>query len=209
MTEIETLYHKTYADNNRKDPKFYIDTYESNRDLIEGSDTSTSNPDYDGIMRLTADYALSLSIYGSSTKSLPYLDKAIGLFQNSSTKDLVKVPIYEMLIWTRGMENYNAKKYSIATKDFDYLVDNYPDNDKYKQWLYASKTIRATKYLNILWGLTVFCFVWASFIKSEDEKFKYILIITAIIAGILAILTEIAKAIIKFSIKENKRSNGL
>lgn len=118
MTEIEILYNKIYSENLTRDPKHFINIYVENKNLIEGADPLTSNPDYDGIMRITADYALSLSHYGSSRIALPYLDKAIQLFKGSSIDDLTKVSMYEILIWTRGMENYNQKKYSLATTDF-------------------------------------------------------------------------------------------
>src|SRR5665213_4344425 len=132
MTDIKSLYDKIYSDRIQKDPKVFIDIYEENKNLIEGADPSISNPDYDGIMRITAEYALSLSQYGSSRKSIPYLDKAIQLFKNSSQTDLSKPQMFEMLVWARGIENYNQKEYSLASTDFQYLVDNYPDNDKYR-----------------------------------------------------------------------------
>ncbi|WP_026897707.1 hypothetical protein [Daejeonella oryzae] len=94
MTEIRILYDKTYSDNLTRDPKYFINLYEENKNLIEGADPSTANPDYDGILRLTSDYALSLSQYGSSRKAIPYLDKSIQLFKNSSVKDLTKVQMY-------------------------------------------------------------------------------------------------------------------
>jgi hypothetical protein len=83
MTDIKKLYDKIYSDGIQKDPKIFIDIYEENKNLIEGADKSTSNPDYDGIMRITAEYALSLSQYGSSRKSIQYLDKSFqGQFTN-------------------------------------------------------------------------------------------------------------------------------
>jgi hypothetical protein len=121
MTDIKKLYDKIYSDGIQKDPKIFIDIYEENKNLIEGADKSTSNPDYDGIMRITAEYALSLSQYGSSRKSIPYLDKSIQLFKDSSQTDLTKVHMFEMLVWARGIENYNQKKYSLASTDFQYF----------------------------------------------------------------------------------------
>ena len=95
MTDIKSLYDKIYSDRETKDPKIFINIYEENINLIEGADNLTSNPDYKGIMRITADYALALSQYGSSRKSIPYLDKAIQLFKNSSLTDLKEVQMFE------------------------------------------------------------------------------------------------------------------
>jgi hypothetical protein len=70
MTDIKILYDKIYSDGIQKPPKVFIDIYEENKNLIESADTSTSNPDYDGIMRITGEYGMALSSYGSSKKSL-------------------------------------------------------------------------------------------------------------------------------------------
>ena len=202
MTEIKSLCEKIYSGNNNRAPKQFIDLYEENKTLIESEDLSISDPDYDGIMRLTSDYALSLSQYGSSKKALPYLDKAIQLFKNSSTEDLTKISMYETLVWARGVENYNNKKYKLASQDFQYLVDTYPDNDKYRNWLFASKTIKAKKWLNFLWGGVIVCVVWQTRVNKEDLKLKYYLLIAAIILFILAIVIEILNALLKTKIKE-------
>ena len=202
MTEIKILYDKIYLEITSRDPKHFIDLYEENKNLIEGADSSTSNPDHDGIMRITSDYALALSQYGSSRKAIPYLDKAIQLFKDSSSKDLTKISLYEMLVWARGVENYNQKKYSLATKDFQYLVDNYPDNDKYRNWLLASKTIKVKKYSNLLWLGVLICLVWETMVNKEDAKLKFSLLIAATVLFVLAIAVEIFNFLVKAKIKK-------
>jgi tetratricopeptide (TPR) repeat protein len=202
MTDIKILYDKIYSDGIQKPPKIFIDIYEENKNLIESADSSTSNPDYDGIMRITAEYALSLSSYGSSKKSIPYLDKAIQLFKDSSQTDLTKVQMYEALVWARGLENYNQKNYSIAAKDFQYLVDNYPDNDKYRNWLLASKTVHTRKYLNYAWAATVVFLVCETMVSKEDGQLKNYFLIATTIFFVIAIIGEIANALIKSRIKK-------
>lgn len=202
MTDIKILYDKIYSDGIQKPPKVFIDIYEENKNLIEGADTSTFNPDYDGIMRITAEYGLSLSQYGSSKKSIPYLDKAIQLFKNSSETDLAKIQMYETLVWARGVENYNQKKYSLASPDFQYLVDNYPDNDMYRNWLLASKTVQAKKYVNYVWAAAAVCLFWESMVNKEDGQLKNYIIVTTAILFVIAIVGEIANAIIKSRIKK-------
>ena len=202
MTDIKTLYDKIYSEGIQKPPKVFIDIYEENKNLIEGADSSTSNPDYDGIMRITAEYGLALSRYGCSRKSIPYLDKAIQLFKDSSQTDLTKVQMYEMLIWARGIENYNQKKYSLAKPDFQYLVDNYPDNDKYRNWLLASRTIQVKKYVNFIWGATAVFLVWETMVSKEDRQLKDYLLIATTILFVIALIGEIVNALIKSSIKK-------
>jgi tetratricopeptide (TPR) repeat protein len=197
MTELKILYDKIYFDNQTRDPKQFIDLYEENKILIESANNSITNPDFDGIMRITSDYPLSLSHYGSSRKAIPYLDKAVQMFKNSSWKDLTRLSMYEMLVWTRGVENYNQNKYSLAAKDFQYLVDTYHDNDKYKKWLLASRTVKIKKYLNFFWFGALACLIFESMVKKEDAKFKEYLLIASIILFGFAIATEIINVIIK------------
>jgi len=202
MTEIKILYDKIYSENLNRDPKHFIDLYDENKNLIEGADPSTSNPDYDGIMRITSEYALSLSHYGSSRKAIPYLDKSIQLFKDRAVDDLTKVPMYEMLVWTRGVEHYNNKNYKTASQDFQYLVYTYPDNDKYRNWLLASKTIKAKKYLNYIWGFAFMSFIWYSLAtKDGDTNRDYFLMATGVFV-LIGILVEIANSILKSSIKQ-------
>ena len=135
MTEIEAIYEKFLSEIKSKSPKEYIEFYKVNNDIIESGDTSLGSIDYNNIVSLTAEYALALSYYGSSRKALIYLDKAIKLIENATTGDLSKDNTYEILALTRGHENFNQKNYLEATKDYKYLAENYPDNDKYKKWL--------------------------------------------------------------------------
>jgi tetratricopeptide (TPR) repeat protein len=202
MTDIKLIYDKIYSDGIQKDPKVFIDIYEENKNLIEGADASISNPDYEGIMRITAEYALSLSQYGSSRKSIPYLDKAIELFKNSSQTDLSKLQMFEMLFWARGMENYNQKKYSLASTDFQYLVNNYPDNDKYRNWLIASKTIKTKKYLNFIWGFAIMGFVWYLMATNERDQNRNYFLGAAIVFGLVAVTVEIKNSLLKSRIKK-------
>ena len=202
MTDIKSLYDKIYSDRETKDPKIFIDIYEENKNLIESADNSTSNPDYKGIMRITADYALALSQYGSSRKSIPYLDKAIQLFKNSSLTDLKEVQMFETLVWARGTENYNQEKYSLASTDFQYLADNYPDNDKYRNWLIASKTIKTKKYLNFIWGFAMVGFIWYLMATNDRDQNRNYFLGAAIVFGLVAVTVEIRNSLLKSRIKK-------
>ncbi|MCX6291587.1 MAG: hypothetical protein NT126_07460 [Bacteroidetes bacterium] len=205
MDQLEIFYNKLYDNKESKDPKTFIKLFEENKELIESTDASTSNPDFSGILRLISDYAISLSNYGSTTKAIPYLDKAIKLFHDFSTfknEDLNKIPIYETLVWRRGVDNYHLKKYSLATTDFQYLVENFPDNDVYRNWLLASRTIKAKKYLNILWPAGFICLMWETMVNKEDAKLKDYLLIAMIVIFVLAIAVEIINSLVKDSIKK-------
>ena len=203
MKDIKSLYDKIYSDTSTKDPKTFINIYEENKDLIEGADYTISNPDYKGIMRITADYALALSHYGSSRKSIPYLDKAIQLYKNSPLAGSKEGTMFEALLLARGIENYNQKKYSLASTDFQYLVGNYPDNDRYKNWLIASRTIKTKKYLNYIWGFAITGFVWYSMATSDRDPNRIYFLIATIAFVLVAVGFEVANSLRKSRI--NKR----
>lgn len=208
MTNIETLYHKTYSGDPRHESSYQIDNYESNKDLIKSADPSVSNPDYDGIMRLTADYALVLYKNGKSKKALPYLDKAINLFQNSSIKDLYKVPMYETLLLSRGIVNYNNRKYSIASNDFVWLVTSDPESCKYRNWLLAAKTYKQKRYLNIAWRLALFCLLFHSFIVREHDSLRRLLLWIGIASLGVAVIQEANLYFVKRKVRKTAYNNG-
>ena len=97
MTEIEILYDKIYNHPKRNDDKFFIDFYEENKNLIESSDTSVSESEYDKVLKITSDYALSLYHHGYSKKAATYLDKAIHFFTDCERIDLTNGSLYEKL----------------------------------------------------------------------------------------------------------------
>jgi len=201
MSEIKDFHDYIYNKLKPSSPKVYIDVYEKNKTLIESSDFSISNPDFVELTSITSDYAMALSEYGNSTKAMPYLAKSINLFEEKYD-ELKNMSMYEMLKWYRGVENYNLKKYSLASKDFQFLVDTYPENDKYRNWLLASKTINLRKYLNYFWSCEFVCIFWYTLISKENFVLKQILIVVAIVLIVVAIFGEIMVALMKASIKK-------
>ncbi|WP_026897706.1 hypothetical protein [Daejeonella oryzae] len=106
-----------------------------------------------------------------------------------------------MLVWTRGVEHYNNKNYKTAAQDFQYLVDTYPDNDKYRNWLLASKTIKAKKYLNYIWLLALVSLIWSTLAtKDGDTNKDYFLMATGVFV-LTGISLEIANSVLKSRIK--------
>lgn len=202
MTELKKIYDKIYTEHLGRDPKQLIRFYEQNKDLIEVEDLSLSNPDYNGIMRIMTDYAKALSYYGNSKKALIYLNKSDELFKNStSAKELVDVSVYEDLIWVRGTEYFNQKKYSLAIKDFQYLVDNYPNNDKYRDWLLGLKTTRIKKYTNFIWPLFFVCIIWSSLLDEKNRTLILILLYVGAVLFVLGIGIELFNFLLKKKIK--------
>lgn len=202
MSAIKDIYNEIYSEHLDLDAVQLILYYEQHTDLIEVENLLPSNPDYDGIMRITADYAKALSYYGDSKKALIYLNKSDKLFKNStSAKELVEIPVYEDLIWIRGMEYYNQRNYNLATKDFRYLVDNYPYNDKYRSWLLGVKTIRIKKYSNFIWPLFFVCIIGIFLLNNRKTSVNFVLLTVSSILFIAGITIDIFDFVMKRKIK--------
>lgn len=202
MTEIEALYENYESETKSKSHKDYIDFYEANKAVIEGGDTSTWSVDAIYITNMTSGYALSLSYYGSSRKSLPYLDKAIELFENLNENDfLSKDNSCETLRWIRGKENHNQKNYIDAAKDFTYLVEHYPDNDIYKNWLKSSLTNRTEQLNNFAWVGAGITFAIGTFTKKVDLLTSFLFDICSVIFLIIIVFLAVRNYLIKSKIK--------
>jgi tetratricopeptide (TPR) repeat protein len=149
--KLNNLYNQIYQDESAKDPKKFIGIVEQDLNIIDKSDYE-NHDDYVKATRLLADYGISLFNTGYLKKAIPYLDRAIKQIENDQKikdNDLFEEPLYEVLIFNRGMTLYNLKKYKESRPDFKILVNRFPDNDRYKNWYNAS----ADYLLNRLqWG---------------------------------------------------------
>lgn len=206
MSDFAILYNKLYIDRVTKDPKTFIDIYDANRMYIENQDTSSSNPNFRDLVQIIADYGIALSFYGSTTKAIPYLDKADRLFKEyaelNKKEDVLKSSMYERLVWERGKINYGLKKYNLSAKDFQYLVDTFPDNDKYREGLMASRTIKSKKIINSLWMAAAVLFIWYSFVTKDGDKLRDYFLMALIVCIIVAVVMEIMNSLVKRGIEK-------
>lgn len=161
MKTISEIYDKIYQDNSTKDSKKFLSILESEHELLLVSNFDSYDDRYK-TTRLISDYSLHLSNNGFVKRSISFMNHAIALFESDEKlrgKDLLNEPLFEALIWKRGENYYNLKKFSLAKRDFKRLLTKWPENDRFKNWYNASACYR----LNQLgWGfvsLIVFCFV--------------------------------------------------
>ena len=94
----------------------------------------------------------------------------------------------------------------MAAKDFQFLVKNYPDNDKYRNWLRASKTIKVKKISNNIWFGVFICIVWELLLKTENANLKLGLFITACILFVIAIVLEVFSFLVKAKLKNSQKT---
>jgi hypothetical protein len=149
---LKEVFDKIYENPDSKDSRVFVSLYEQNKAIIENADITNDEWNRYYVVQLMADYALSLSYVGSISKSLPYFDKVIPLVearQISEKKKPFDLPLYEKLIWNRATTLHNLKKYDLAAKEFEKLVINFPDNDKYRNWLRGSQAFKLNKISNV------------------------------------------------------------
>ena len=183
---LEEIYDLIYNDNSTKEPKNFIRIVEPYL-LVIGQDYS--NDDYDKYFkstRLLSDYSIQLANNGYLKKALPYIEKSILRFENDiklKDKNIIEEPMYEALVWNRGMINFNLQKKQKAEIDFLKLVENYPENDKYNNWLKACSDIKYGIAEWIFAGIALIS-IFFSFILEPNGGFLDRLTIFGIVIGV-------------------------
>jgi hypothetical protein len=195
---IKELYDKIYSTEETKTPDSFIPLFEENINLIESQDLKIDNDSYNAVMRITADYAHNLKIKEAYTKALPYLDRAIDLFENYNEFDKAKmndVEFYRILRFDRGVSNYYKKDYSKSELDFLWLTRNNPDNDIYKAWISALRFRKYDLTIKILWYVIAGSVIFGAFVDRKTQGFIYDLILYS---GVFALITALIFETIKY-----------
>ncbi len=147
MSRISEIYDSVYQDEYIKEIDKFLAIIEPEiRSIIKAE--LSGNDDRYKATRLIADYALNLSKKGQWKKALPYLGRAIYLFETDEKltgQDLLNEPVYESLIWMRGEIYFYLKKYSLAKQDFKRLHTKWPENERFKNWYNACVSRNATR----------------------------------------------------------------
>jgi hypothetical protein len=198
---INELYDHVYSNTDTKKPDIFIKTFEDNLAIIENQEIHADNEIYNAVMRLTADYAHNLRIKEAYTKALPYLDRAIDLFENFPDFDNTKmndVDFYRTLRFDRGISNYYKNHFSKSEKDFHWLVKHNPDNDIYKNWVFALHYRKYDLTIKILWYIVIGSVVFSALASRLNYNFINSLILcSGAIALIISIILEIIRYINK------------
>lgn len=186
----------------------YIRFYESNIDSIENIDISKDNDHYTAKLRLFSEYGLSLVGGGHYTRGASVLEKAIPMFENAPDQDydkLKEISYFEHLLWNYGLALWETKRIDSSLEVFNRLVDYYPDNDKYRNWLNGLKATKIRKYVNPLW---IIVWIWIigefTFFEKFEKRTQFYL---ALIGGALFIVVGLLELYI-FIVKRKKSTNS-
>jgi len=154
---IKTLYDQLYKDEQEKDPETIIKLVEQNLSLVDNTDSENSD-EFEKANKILADCAMALQKTGKNTESLPFLEKAINRLENSkenSGEDITDEPLYESLIFHKGLANYSLKKYKEAKSVFNLLVKRDRSNTDYRTMHNESVKMIFRKFEWILMALIV------------------------------------------------------
>jgi hypothetical protein len=195
---IKELYDKIYSTEETKTPDAFIPLFEENINLIESQDLQLDSDSYETVMRLTADYAHNLKIKEAYTKALPYLDRAIELFEDFKGFDKSKmneVEFYRILRFDRGVSNYYKKDYFKSELDFSWLTKNNPDNDIYKAWISALRFRKYDLTIKILWYVIAASVICGAIVDRKTQGLIYDLILYS---GVFALIAALVFETIKY-----------
>lgn len=200
MAELQEVYNNIYSHPDVRNQRTFVTLFEKNGLVIENANLDLLSQNKGLIIQLTGDYAIALSGIGNLSKSIIYFNKAIPLIENSGKEksiDLFKTPLYEAMLWHRGVTFYYLKQYKLASTDFEKLVKNFPDNERYSNWMKSALIIKLNRIGNVFWGIT-FLGLFVSIVTDRGTDYHE----TAQYIGICAILSAITVEILKFMKKK-------
>ncbi len=192
--EIDELYQQVYGGAPLKSKEF-IALYEQNKHLFENVPLSNDGL-HNKVMRFVADYAHHLTALEYYAKALPEINKAlemVALVPDFKDKDLLEIDYYRMLVFDRAIANYYLKNFKASKKDLEELVRKYP-NERYKNWLSATKTYSMQQIITILWYIVAAVVLVTTFVEKESNILLYnSALYLGAVALIVALLLELVK----------------
>jgi len=192
MNSVDEIYDAVYAKRAEISPEELIEITEPHLELLKKS--SLDNYDlYFKSTRLLADYAIGLARIDNFSEAIKYLDIAINRFDNDpklKSKNLWEEPMFESLVWFRGVTNFYLKDFRLSKIDFQNLVEQFPDNDKYGRWLKACVNRKYSILEWIFGGFTFLSIALSMYLNPEDGVMDTIALY-GIVIGLVGGLTSL------------------
>lgn len=144
MITIDQLYDLIYKDESTKEPAVFLKVIEPYKFFLSNFEFSNYDERYK-VTRLISDIAIMKCTVGETRYALPYLYKAVSLFEEDEkllNKDLLDETLYAALIHKRGEALFKMKKYNAALKDFKRLKEKFPESRNIREWYNQCKQSR-------------------------------------------------------------------
>ena len=187
---IKDLYETILEQNSESIDDLIIKTFETNQEFILNTDINDNKENYYYTTLLISLYANVLARKEIYSKALPFLNKAIPLWENNSVFEDVNLKNnwYECLRNDRGMASYNRRRFFKSMKDFLWLKNHFPEKDKYKIWLIA-----IVEKLLIYLGKVVVIIIAILYFKHGRNDYLSLDILLIAIVMVLWVLSVIRK----------------
>jgi tetratricopeptide (TPR) repeat protein len=186
---ILKLYHELFIPENKRLTNLeIIDKYEQHLDLFQNKEFDPKIQIYKAVIRINSAYANALKSNGNVRKAIPFLSKAISLFDEYSKApdkekiESIKSPSYELLRWNRGHSYFLTKSFDLALEDFRFLSINFPENEKYKVWIRGAELRKRREFegsflLVLIIGIVLkFIFFWHAHPSTLNYITSFLLI---------------------------------
>lgn len=209
INELKEELKEEFGEGKKDDNLSYIKFYEVNIKSIDNIDISIDDDHYGFKLRLICEYGLCLVAKGQYTKGVSILDKAVPMFENAPNQNLDELKnssYFQDLLWSYGSALWQTKQNKHSTAIFNRLVNYYPDNDRYRNWLEGLEAAKIKRYTYPFWSI---CAIWLigefTFFEIFNLRIQYIL---AIIGGVLFLIALFLELYI-YVIKRKKLSHRL
>lgn len=178
MKQIPQL-QEDFLELDKSDDLRVIEFYESHSETFNSLNPCENVNHYNFKMHVLSYYGISLLSAGYFTKSESILKDAIAMFEHSpelDSSELHKIRFFEKTFWSYALALWEVGDIKKAIQAFNNLVENHPDNDKYKAWLKALKAARLRKLIQPLWVICgLFLFGHLVFFRNFHDQVQIIL----------------------------------
>jgi hypothetical protein len=184
--------------------KIIKQTYTENREFIEYCLGEQNQNTFYAAMIMSL-YSSILTEEKSYKKVLPYLNRIITVWEEislSGEENELRNDWYRELRFCRGKANYWKNKFNEAKNDFNWLVNNYPDNDVYNEWRADVRNRQLENTAGVLLYCGCFFVVLVLFSLPGDKTGK---IIIGTLGASLSFASFILNAIV--SVKRRRIKN--
>lgn len=189
---LDILYSKTYNPKYTGKPARFIQRYEDNKERIEGAECGG---EYDCLykkMRLASDYAHFLFKVERYNKTIEAAQYALGLYESHpehTQTNLIGQDYYKLLLFEQGVAYYHAGEKRKAAKNFDRLVERFPENESYRTWLIESQSNHYRSIENVFLIMLVLGLAGDVFLRgSLPEPWSYV-VTGMLVIGFIGVAT--------------------
>ena len=121
---------------------------------------------------------------------------------NTTITQSIKDVVVDQGTFYKGVAEYYLNNFTSSKETFSKLINKFPDNDKYKNWLIACENFKRGKAINLIWYVVAALAIITCLVDKKDIGYLYDFILS--IGAIALVLIPIISLQIKASKKKIK-----